>query len=139
MQASYYDYLQWVNNQNQQQQNQQQNGSVILAFVANRTAADLFNVHPGQRAILVDSDAPYVYVKERSANSQLLPLEVYDLVKHVEAVQEQNVNLDGYIRQEDVEREYVRKADLDAIVADQVEKKFSEAFSRPNRKKQQED
>ena len=124
MQATYYDYLRWLEQQNQPVQ---QNNVPIIAQVANRTAAELFNVLPNQRAILVDSDAPYVYVKQRAADNRLLPLEVYDLVPHVEKV-EPTVSMDGYVKREDIDR----------IVAEEVEKKFAEAFAKPNKKEETE-
>ena len=71
-QPNYYDYLQWLDQQKMQmnqpmnpQMNQQSVNQPVLAYVANRTAAELFNVGPGQTAILVDIDAPFVYRKER--------------------------------------------------------------------------
>ena len=122
MQATYYDYLRWLEQQNQPVQ---QNNVPIIAQVANRTAAELFNVLPNQRAILVDSDAPYVYVKQRSADNRLLPLEVYDLVPHVEKAEP---TMDGYVKYEDLNR----------IVSEEVEKKITEAFAKPVKKEEAE-
>ena len=120
--ASYYDYLRWVEQQNQPVQ---PNNVPIIAQVANRTAAELFNVLPNQRAILVDSDAPFVYVKQRAADNRLLPLEVYDLVPHVEKVAP---TMDGYVKYEDLNR----------IVSEEVEKKITEAFAKPSKKEEAE-
>lgn len=111
MGTTYNDYLAWVA---QQERQQPQNTMPILSYVANRTAADLFNVNMGQTAILVDMDSPFVYRKARGADGKLLPLEIYDLVKHEE------VAMDGYVKYEDIDR----------IVAEKVEKKITEAFSR---------
>ena len=128
MNASYYDYLRWLEQQNASQNQQiqpvQPNNVPIIAQVANRTAAELFNVLPNQRAILVDSDAPFVYVKQRAADNRLLPLEVYDLVKHVDKPVETAVNLEGYVKYEDLNR----------IVSEEVERKMTEAFSKPVKK-----
>ena len=129
MGTSYNDYLQWLGQQermNQQQNAQQAFMQPILSYVANRTAADLFNVNFGQSAILVDMDAPYVYKKARGVDGKLLPLEIYDLVKHEEQVITPTVNLEGYVRYEDIDR----------IVAEEVEKRITEAFAKPSKKKE---
>lgn len=117
MGASYNDYLQWL-----AQQEKPQGFMPILSYVANRTAADLFNVNFGQTAILVDMDAPFIYKKSRGTDGKLLPLEIYDLVRH----EEQAVTaLDGYVKYEDIDR----------IVAKEVEKRITEAFTKPAKKK----
>lgn len=121
MGTSYNDYLQWVN----QQERPQQNFMPILSYVANRTAADLFNVNFGQSAILVDMDAPFIYKKSRGTDGKLLPLETYNLVKQEEQVMTPTVNLEGYVKYEDIDR----------IVAKEVEKRITEAFTKPTRKK----
>lgn len=127
-QPNYYDYLQWLDqqkmsmNQQMQQPMQQNTNQPILAYVANRTAADLFNVLPGQTAILVDIDAPFVYRKERQQNNTLLPLMVYDLVQHVEK-EPVVADMNGYVRRED----------LDKIISEEVEKRMAEVFARPKK------
>ena len=129
-QLSYFDYLRWMDQQNARQQPPpppQPANVPILAQVANRTAADLFNVLPNQRAILVDSDAPFVYVKYRDADNHLLPLEVYDLVKHIDKPVEPTVNLDGYVKYDDVVR----------LISDEVEKKVTEVFTIPKKKEEE--
>lgn len=132
MGTSYNDYLQWLGQQermNQQQNYQQGFMQPILSYVANRTAADLFNVNFGQSAILVDMDAPFIYKKSRGVDGKLLPLEIYDLIKHEDQVIAPTVNLEGYVRYEDIDR----------IVAEEVEKRITEAFAKPSKKKQTED
>ena len=127
-QPNYYDYLQWLESQKMQmnqpmnQMNQQAVNQPILAYVANRTAAELFNVLPGQTAILVDIDAPVIYRKERQQDNTLLPLGVFDLVRHVE---KDVVNdMSGYVKREDLER----------IISEEVDRRMSEAFSRTKRR-----
>ena len=124
-QPNYYDYLQWLESQKMQmnqQQNQQPMSQPILAYVQNRTAADLFNVNPGQTAILVDMDSPVIYRKERQADNTLLPLRVFDLVQHVEK-EPVVADMNGY----------VRKEDLNKIIAEEVDKRMSEVFTRPKK------
>ena len=126
-QPNYYDYLQWLESQKMQmnqpmQMNQQATNQPVLSYVANRTAADLFNVMPGQTAILVDIDSPYVYRKERQQDNTLLPLRVFDLVPHVEK-EPVVADMNGYVRRED----------LDKIISEEVEKRMAEVFSRPKR------
>ena len=115
MTPTYADYLQWLN----QQERVQAPVQPVLSYVANRTAADLFNVNPGQSAILIDMDMPMIYKKSRSGDGKLLPLEVYDLVLHKEAE-----TMEGYVKYEDIDR----------IVAQEVDKRISEAFARPRKK-----
>ena len=127
MGTTYNDYLAWLSQQERIPQPQPQGYmQPILSYVANRTAADLFNVNFGQSAILVDMDAPFVYRKARGTDGKLLPLEIYDLVKHEEKAPVSAVNLDGYVRYEDIDR----------IVAEEVEKRITEAFTKPSKKKQ---
>jgi hypothetical protein len=126
-QPNYYDYLQWLEQQKMQmnqpmQMNQQAANQPVLSYVANRTAADLFNVMPGQTAILVDIDSPFVYRKERQQDNTLLPLRVYDLVPHVEK-EPVVADMKGYVRRED----------LDRIISEEVEKRMAEVFARPKR------
>ena len=128
-QPNYYDYLQWLDQQKMQmnqpmnpQMNQQSVNQPVLAYVANRTAAELFNVGPGQTAILVDIDAPFVYRKERQQDNTLLPLRVYDLVQHVEK-EPVVADMNGYVRRED----------LDRIISEEVEKRMAEVFARPKK------
>lgn len=126
-QPNYYDYLQWLEQQKMQmnqpmQMNQQAANQPVLSYVANRTAADLFNVMPGQTAILVDIDSPFVYRKERQQDNTLLPLRVFDLVPHVEK-EPVVADMKGYVRRED----------LDRIISEEVEKRMAEVFARPKR------
>lgn len=123
--ATYYDYLRWVEQQNHQQPVQSVTMQPILSYVANKTAADLFNVNPGQSAILIDIDSPQIYKKSRGADGKLLPLEIFDLTPHKEPVAASTaVNLDGYVRYEDLNR----------IVSDEVEKRITEVFAKPKKK-----
>lgn len=121
-QPNYYDYLMWLEQQKvaMNQQNTQQSQPVsqpILAYVQNRTAAELFNVNPGQTAILVDMDSPVVYRKERQQDNTLLPLGVFDLVRHVE--KEPVSDLNGYVKRED----------LNKIISEEIDKRMAEVFS----------
>jgi hypothetical protein len=111
----------------------------MVAFVANKTAADLFNVNPGQEAVLIDMDMPYVYRKARTSDNKLQPLQWFDLIPHKEPVVKEEVNLDGYVRADELETEYVRRADLNKIISDEVERRMSEVFTKPSRRKSQED
>ena len=123
---NYADYLQWVQQQNMiQSQPVPQGGQPIVAFVANKTAADLFNVNPGQEAVLIDMDMPYVYRKARSADNKPQPLGWYDLVPHKEA---------EVIKEDELSEKYVKREDLDKIISDEVEKRMSEVFTKSRKK-----
>jgi len=124
---NYADYLQWVQQQNvmQNQPIPQQGGQPLVAFVANKTAADLFNVNPGQEAVLIDMDMPYVYRKVRTPDNKLQPLGWFDLVPHKEA---------EAVKEEELSEKYVKREDLDRIISEEVEKRMSEVFSKPRKK-----
>lgn len=124
MTPTYSDYIQWMAQQDRYQPTLAQ---PILAYVANRTAADLFNVNPGQSAILIDMDNPFVYRKSRGVDGKLLPLEIFDLVLHKDPeIAPQTVNMDGYVKYEDIDR----------IVSEEVEKRITEAFSKKKEDKE---
>ena len=130
---NYTDYLQWVQQQNMiQAQPVPQGGQPIVAFVANKTAADLFNVNPGQEAVLIDMDMPYVYRKARTPDNKLQPLGWFDLVPHKEA--EETVSLDGYVKEDELSEKYVKREDLDKIISEEVEKRMSEVFTKSRKK-----
>lgn len=131
MMPNYADYLQWVQQQNMVQA--PPTNQPMVAFVANKTAADLFNVNPGQEAVLIDMDMPYVYRKARTADNKLLPLGWFDLVPHQEA-KEEKVSLDGYVKEDELSKKYVRRDDLDKIISDEVEKRMSEVFTKSRKK-----
>ena len=118
---NYADYLQWVQQQNVAPVSPQQ---PTVAFVANKTAADLFNVNPGQEAVLIDMDMPYVYRKVRTADNKLQPLGWFDLVPHKEEV----------VNEEELNEKYVKREDLDKIISDEVEKRMSEVFTKSRKK-----
>jgi len=129
MTPTYADYVQFMAQQDNRMQYQQPTpmAQPILSYVANRTAADLFNVNPGQSAILIDMDSPYVYKKSRGTDGKLLPLEIYDLVVHKDPVIAPVMpDMDGYVKRDDIDR----------IVAEEVEKRITEAFSKPVKKKE---
>lgn len=131
---NYTDYLQWVQQQNVMQAPPvQQGGQPLVAFVANKTAADLFNVSPGQEAVLIDMDMPYVYRKVRTPDNKLQPIEWFDLIPHKEQTAEP-VNLNGFVKEDELHKKYVRKEDLNRIIAQEVDKRMSECFSKPKRR-----
>ena len=119
---NYADYLQWVQQNTPQPV---QNGQPLVAFVANKTAADLFNVNPGQSAVLIDMDLPYVYHKSRTPDNKLQPLQWFDLVPHKEA---------EVIKEDELSEKYVKREDLDKIISDEVEKRMSEVFTKSRKK-----
>jgi len=121
---NYADYLQWVQQQNMMQNPTPQGGQPLVAFVANKTAADLFNVNPGQEAVLIDMDMPYVYRKARTPDNKLQPLGWFDLVPHKEEA----------VKEEELSEKYVKREDLDKIISDEVEKRMSEVFTKSRKK-----
>jgi len=135
---NYNDYLQWVQQQNMMQNQPMTPQQPMVAFVANKTAADLFNVNPGQEAVLIDMDMPYVYRKVRTADNKLQPLEWFDLIPHKEQSAVEQPNLEGFVKEEELHKKYVKRDELSRIISQEVEKRMSECFSRPGKKGREE-
>lgn len=91
-------------------------------FVQGRAAAEVFAVNAGEEAILIDMDNPFVYRKARGFDNKLEPMQIFDLVPHVENTEQQpQINLDGYVKIEQVED----------MIKEEVEKKMSEITLKP--------
>lgn len=104
-----------------------------IIWVQGKNAAQSFALNPGQSAILMDSDAPYVYKKETAPDGRPLPMETYKLVKEDE-IQESTVHkdeLNNYVRKEQIEEIVTEK--IEDIVKDEVERRLSEFSFKPTR------
>ncbi len=101
--------------------------------------AESYPVNAGEEVILIDMDNPYVYRKARGFDNKLEPLQMFDLIPHVEKqeIAASQVNLDGYVKSDDVES--MVKEKVEALVRDEVEKRMSEITFRPQRKQQRKD
>jgi len=101
-----------------------------INWVQGRTAAQSFTVPAGQSAILMDSDAPYVYKKETAMDGRPLPMEVYKLVKEEETKKQDDAK--NYVRVDQIDDLILDK--IEDIVKDEVERRLSELSFKPTRK-----
>ena len=101
----------------QQPMQQLQQGFV---WVQGEAGAKAYPVAAGGSVLLMDSEAPVLYMKSTDVNGRPLPIETYDLVKRVDVVQEppkqisaKEIDLSEYAKRSDIEelvKEYVNKA-----------------------------
>jgi hypothetical protein len=112
---------------------QQQQG---ILWVQGKVAAQGYPVPAGQSAILMDSDAPYVYKKETALDGRPMPMVTYKLVKEEEVQNPTPVNEDElkkYIRTDQIDQIVTDK--VEEIVRDEVERRLSEFSFKPTRKR----
>lgn len=124
------EYQTYLNQQMAQLQQTQQNSTraysnqgTIIDRVQGEAAANVYAVNAGQEAILLDMDNPYVYYKSRDFNNKLEEKR-FRLVED-EKQEEQPVNLDGYVKEEEI------TAIVAEAVSKAVDKKFSEISFTP--------
>lgn len=113
---------------------QQQSPQGII-WCQGKNAAQSYVVGAGQSAILMDSDAPYVYKKETAIDGRPLPMETYKLVKESEIQESAPVHEDdlkNYVRMEQIEDIVTDK--VEDIVRDEVERRLSEFSFKPTRR-----
>ena len=89
----------------------------------------------GQSAILMDSEAPYVYKKETAMDGRPLPIEKYRLVKEDEPSKEEKKN--SYVTTDQIEEIISDK--IENIVKEEVDRRLSEFSFKPTRKKTSEE
>ena len=118
--------------QYQAQQQPQQQG---ILWVQGKNAAQSYTLQPGQSAILMDSDAPYVYKKETGIDGRPLPMETYKLVREDEVKSVPTVQKDDlkqFVRLDEIGDIVAEK--VESMVRDEVEKRLSEFSFKPTRK-----
>lgn len=101
-----------------------------INWVQGRIAAQSFTVPAGQSAILMDSDAPYVYKKETAMDGRPLPMEVYKLVKEEDTKKQDE--LKDYVRADQIDDLIIDR--IEDIVKEEVERRLSEFSFKPTRK-----
>lgn len=99
-------------------------------FVQGRAAAEIFQVNAGEEIILIDMDNPFVYRKARGFDNKLEPMQIFDLIPHVEATEQQpQVSLDGYVKTDQVEN----------MIREEVDRRMSEFTLKPTRRNSKKD
>jgi len=86
---------------------QQQNGGII--FVQGEAAAKSYPLAPGQRVLLMDSEAYRFYIKAVDANGVPLPLQTFDYTEAgaksaaTEEKKEESIDLSEYVKRDEFE------------------------------------
>lgn len=107
-----------------------------MAWSQGDTAARAYQLAPGEKVYFMDSDAPFVYVREADMTGRPLPMETYQLVKKTgdDVPEKPKVDLSQFVKTDDI-ASFVKADDIKAIVAkaveEQVNKKMSELTFKP--------
>ena len=98
----------------------QQTNNAGFVWVQGEAAAKAYPVAAGNSVLLMDSDAPVLYMKSTDNTGKPLPMETYDLVKRnpvsyqmQQAPQQPQIDLSEYVKMSDLEakvNELVNKA-----------------------------
>lgn len=106
-----------MNNMQMQPQMQQQSNNAGFVWVQGEAAAKAYPVAAGNSVLLMDSEAPVLYMKSTDVSGRPLPMETYDLVKRENIVasqpKQQQIDLSEYVKMSDLEskvKELVNKA-----------------------------
>ena len=102
---------------NQMQMQQPQSNNAGFVWVQGEAAAKAYPVAAGNSVLLMDSEAPVLYMKSTDVSGRPLPMETYDLVKRENVVAQQpkqpQIDLSEYVKMSDLEskvKELVNKA-----------------------------
>lgn len=109
-----------MNNMQMQPQMQQQSNNAGFVWVQGEAAAKAYPVAAGNSVLLMDSEAPVLYMKSTDVSGRPLPMETYDLVKRENVVASQ-------LKQPQIDlSEYVKMSELEAKVKELVNKALNE-------------
>ena len=101
----------------QQIQYQQPSNNGGFVWVQGEAAAKAYPVAAGNSVLLMDSEAPILYMKSTDVSGRPLPMETYDLVKRENVVAQQQP------KQPQIDlSEYVKMSELESVVNDLVNK-----------------
>ena len=105
---------------NQMQMQQPQSNNAGFVWVQGEAAAKAYPVAAGNSVLLMDSEAPVLYMKSTDVSGRPLPMETYDLVKRENVVAQQP-------KQPQIDlSEYVKNSELEAKVKELVNKALNE-------------
>ena len=120
----------------------QGNSATGINWVQGRAGANSFYVAPGQSALLMDSEDSVLYVKSVDMTGRPLPLEVYELVKRDSVIDAPQISQKAQYNQSGNNvpnvmssgasephvdlSEYVKKSDVEKMIADAVNKALAE-------------
>ena len=105
---------------NNMQMQQPQSNNAGFVWVQGEAAAKAYPVAAGNSVLLMDSEAPVLYMKSTDVSGRPLPMETYDLVKRENVVASQP-------KQPQIDlSEYVKNSELEAKVKELVNKALNE-------------
>ena len=112
--------MQMNNMQMQPQMQQPQSNNAGFVWVQGEAAAKAYPVAAGNSVLLMDSEAPVLYMKSTDVSGRPMPMETYDLVKRENVVASQP-------KQPQIDlSEYVKNSELEAKVKELVNKALNE-------------
>lgn len=116
-QAQQYNQLNAMSQMPQMQQLQSNNQGFV--WVQGEAGAKAYPVAAGNSVLLMDSEAPVLYMKSTDSSGRPLPIETYDLVKRVSAP----VQAPSIPKAPEIDlSEYVKSSELEAKVTELIEK-----------------
>lgn len=107
--------------------------STGIQWVQGKSAAQAFNVMPGQTVMLMDSESPTLYLKSTDQSGRPLPMTVYDLVERKDEEKPKASETTDYVKLSELE-DYIRWNDAEKLVEQIVDKKMSEFSFSPSKK-----
>lgn len=88
-------------------QMQPQSNNAGFVWVQGEAAAKAYPVAAGNSVLLMDSEAPVLYMKSTDVSGRPMPMETYDLVKRENVVasqpKQQQIDLSEYVKMSDLE------------------------------------
>lgn len=108
---------------NQMNQSYSQGGGTQgFVWVQGEAGAKAYPVAAGVSVLLMDSEAPVLYMKSTDASGRPLPIETYDLVKRETVVATQGYSQSNQLPMREDMSQYVKTSDLEAKVEELVNK-----------------
>lgn len=104
-----------------QPQQNQPTGNAGFVWVQGEAGAKAYPVAAGNSVLLMDSEAPVLYMKSTDSSGRPLPIETYDLVKREAVSYQMPVQAAPKAPEIDLS-EYVKASDLESMVNALIEK-----------------
>lgn len=107
----------------QPNQNQNMNSNTGFVWVQGEAGAKAYPVAAGNSVLLMDSEAPVLYMKSTDSSGRPLPIETYDLVKREPVSYQQIPQAPVQQKMPDIDlSNYVKNEDLEAKVMELIDK-----------------
>lgn len=97
-------------------------GTQGFVWVQGEAGAKAYPVAAGVSVLLMDSEAPVLYMKSTDVSGRPLPIETYDLVKRESVVSTQGYSQSNQLPMREDMSQYVKTSDLEAKVEELVNK-----------------